>query len=166
MKYKAAQNLSKVIGAYQIVGGLIILILGLNQLLFNFSVNVFFVFYTFIAIGLSSLSIYTGIKCYKATSFGIIMTFYNQVIQLLHFIFWGFEYMYNPGLGLYIGIDFTREVIFLHKLILPYIKLGKEDSGEIVILINLIPLFIILILESINKGLKSSPNAVDDIYLT
>lgn len=112
MTYKAAKNLSKVIGAYQIVGGLIILILGLNQLFFNFSVNVFFVFYTLSAIGLSSLSIYTGIKCYQATCFGINLTFYNQIIQFLHFIVLGFEYLYNPGLGLFIGLVFTREVFF------------------------------------------------------
>ena len=166
MTNKAAVYLSKAIGIYQISGGLIILILGLNQLLFHFSINVYFLFYTLMAIGFSSFSIYTGTNCYQATAFGLKLTFYNQMIQLLCFSFSGFEFLYSAGVGFFIGLDLTKEVIFLHKFTLLYIKLGKANSNEIVFLINVIPLIIISLLDSIQNRLNLNRLPYDDFYFT
>lgn len=150
-----AINFSRLLGVYQLIGGTAGLLLALFQIFLNVQLNIFFLFYSLFSVGLFSFCIYTGLKCFNATSLGLTLTFYNQIVQFILFTLFGFTYLYNAGLGLYIGVDTTNEVTFLYQFKLPSFGFGKSDPDKVVLLINLVPISIAFFADFIKKEINN-----------
>lgn len=155
MTREKAKNISCLLGLYQLIGGVIGLSLALYQVFLNFQLNIFFFLYSLLSVGLFTFCIYAGLECFEATSLGLTLTCYNQSIQFILFTLFGFTYLYNAGLGLYIGVDTTSDVTFLYQFKLPSFGFGKSDPDKIVLLINLLPVAIAFLADFIKNEINN-----------
>ena len=154
MTKNLADRVTKIIGLYQIAGGVIGIGIGLYALFFHFRINIFFILYDLLTLSLFSFCLYSGIKCFKDKTYGLTLTFYNQILQLVFFTFFGFTYMFNAGFGLYFGVDISKGIQFVYQFRLPYYRFGKSDPDRMVLLINAIPIFIALLIDPLKTKLK------------
>jgi len=149
-----SQRLTQIFGLYQIIGGTFCIGISLYLLLFNFRINIFFVFYALLSLGLSTFCLIAGINCFKHLLVGLTLTFYNQLLQFVFFTIFGFTYMFNPGIGVFFGIDISDSLQLAYEFTLPYLHFGKSNPDKIVLLINFIPLIIAFLIDPIKKRIK------------
>ena len=75
MTKQSAQRLTQVIGLYQMLEGAVGLGFGLYLLIGDFRINIFFVFYCLLSIGLSSFCFAAGFFCFAQPSKGLTLAF-------------------------------------------------------------------------------------------
>ncbi len=140
-----------IIGIYQLIGGSFGLTVGLYTLLTKFQINIFFLIYSIIALGLFTLSIFAGISCIKEDSNKFYLTHYNQYLQIISFAIFGFAYKFCSGLGIYFGLDLTTSIDFIYEIQLTKIGLGKAEPDDVRVSLNIIPILILLIVGHFRK---------------
>lgn len=102
----------KLIGLFQIIGG--ILGIGVFAWLASVTENVNFfliLLYIFI-VSLYAYSILCGIMLFRKPVTGLRLTFINQVLQILQIAVLGYVYKYLSGFGLVMGFDLTNNLQF------------------------------------------------------
>ena len=124
---------------------------GLYTLLMNFQINVFFLLYTIIGLGLFTLSLIAGIFCIKEDSNKICWTNYNQYLQIISFIIFGFAYKFSSGLGIYFGLDLTASIDFIYEIEFSKIGLGKAQPDNVRVTLNIVPIIVLLIVGHFTK---------------
>jgi hypothetical protein len=146
----------KIIGIYQIIGGLIGLIATILLLVkFGFiNGSSFKMFLLFIL--LYSFSVFCGyLLIKKQFEKGLNYSIINQLIQVLSFSILGFSFKFYSGLFLSLGINLTTDTILTYNFGLTTwnFKLNSE-SGIIEISINLVALILINIIFNLKEKLK------------
>jgi hypothetical protein len=146
----------KIIGIYQIIGGLIgliatILLLAKFGFINGSSFKMFLLF-----ILLYSFSVFCGyLLIKKQFEKGLNYSIINQLIQVLSFSILGFSFKFYSGLFLSLGINLTTDTILTYNFGLTTwnFKLNSE-SGIIEISINLVALILINIIFKLKEKLK------------
>lgn len=154
--YSTQHQLFKKTNKTEIAGEIFGIGLSLYSLVFDFWLNIFFIFYTLLSIALSTFCLISGIECLRKPLLGLTLTSYNQLLQLVWFTVFGFTYLFNPGLGLYFGVQLSKTFPFVYQFKLPYFQFGKANPEEINLLINIIPVIIAFSIEPIKKKIKKS----------
>jgi hypothetical protein len=147
----------KIIGIYQIIGGLIGLIATISLLVkIGFTNGTTFKMF-FLFLSLYSFSAFCGyLLLKKQFEKGLNYSIINQLIQVLSFSILGFTFKFYSGLFLSLGLNLTTDTILTYNFGLTTwnFKLNSE-SGIIEISINLVALILINIIFNLKEKLKA-----------
>jgi len=140
-----------IIGAYQIIGGLIGLYIMVKLLLKSYSA---FIFMPFSLIYIAS--IVCGIFLLKGKyKKGIDLSIINQAFQIIGFSVLGFGFFYVAGLYAGLRIDLTNDIILGFNFDVSHFKINFNSNYELTyISINFIPIIILSYLFSLQRSLK------------
>lgn len=156
--YQTLRRLLKAIGLYQITGGVIGAGFIIYSVIFHPQLNFFWALYFLIGLMLYCFSIYTGMKTFQLYPSGIEFTLYVQLLQVVSFSLYGFNYLFNPGLGVMIGVDLTSSIELIFNTQLPKLGIGKAENEAWQLFINLIPLALLILIGSIQGKIKHTAN--------
>ena len=95
----------KILGWYQIVGGIIGILMTVWLLAHTGQINGLMLLLLLIAFGLYGFSIYCGRLLFKDYAQGLKLSVINQAIQIIHFAMLGYAYQYISGLMFEIGLS-------------------------------------------------------------
>ncbi|OOV25769.1 hypothetical protein BXU11_13935 [Flavobacterium sp. LM5] len=147
----------KIIGIYQIIGGLIGLIATIPLLVkFGFTNGTTFKMFL-LFLSLYSFSVFCGyLLLKKQFEKGLNYSIINQLIQVLSFSILGFTFKFYSGLFLSLGLNLTTDAILTYNFGLTTwnFKLISEN-GIIEISINLVALILINIVFNLKEKLKA-----------
>ena len=142
----------KVIGIYQLIGGLLGLAL-IGWLLINTGqLNGPLIFIFIIAVGLYSFSIKAGLTLLnkKKTKRGIIYSLINHAFQLIGFSLGSFQYEFFSGLKLTLGINFTDNFEFVSAAGVSEFNFQfNNGASEYMFYLNIFAIFVSYILVDI-----------------
>ena len=154
MTKEIGKVITQLLGLYQLAGGIIILIFFLYSTYLNLALNIFFVLYSLIMIGMLVYCVYTGYKCLTDAAFGLQLTIYNQLLQFAWFILFGFEYLYSAGIGIFVGVSVAEETELIAKFRWFAIGMGKANPEFKLFAINVIPIAITFLLKPLSNALR------------
>ena len=148
----------EIIGIYEIISGSI----GIGFFLYGAftigSLSFFNILLILIFLGFYSMTIYAGIKLFKYHEKMITYSKIVQYIQIPSIAVLGFAFTMVAGFSFIIGIDYTNELLFKFNLgLLPSnseIRINRH-SNEIFGYINLIPVFIIYLIDRLESRIKN-----------
>ena len=147
----------KIIGIYQIIGGLIGLV-GTLSLLAKFGVSNGTTFKMFLLfLSLYSFSIFCGFLLLKKQyEKGLNYSILNQLIQVLSFTLLGFAFKFYSGIFLCVGLNLTTDTIFTYNIGITTwnFKLNSE-SGITEFSINLIALVLISVIFNLKEKVEN-----------
>jgi len=146
----------KFLGFYQIIGGLIGLVLLLlllgNQDVFSLWLTLLLL----IAFSLYAYSIFCGILLLKKKASGLKHSTINQFLQLVSFAFLGYSYQFASGIIFSIGIDLTKSFDLKYYLgISTWAMSINSDSQVISINLNLVALFLIIYISKLKVKVET-----------
>lgn len=161
------RKLTKALGIYQILGGLMGLILGTYYTVKAdvFTVSIFKL--TILFLLLYSFSIYCGfLLLNKNYEKGLNLSIINQILQIISFSVLGFTFQYTSGAFLYFGLNLTTDTLLTYNLGLTTFNFKwSSDSQTAAFSINIISLILINILfnlkEKIRKENKSDLSEIE-----
>jgi len=109
---KKIYNRIEYLGYYQIIGGIIGILLMTFNIYDELNSNGFFLFSMSLFYGLCGFSIYSGIllirkKCLKGLNFSIFI----QTMQILSFAIFGYIFNYAIGIYVRLKIELTNDII-------------------------------------------------------
>ena len=155
----------KALGVYQIIGGIIGIGLTINLISTLISIPKILFPLFFVAFSLFSYSIICGIIIFKSIKKGLRYSKINQILQVVHFMAFGYAYQYISGINFSIGLDLTESLNFKANLNLSAWQLNiNTDDPNLIINLNLVALFLIIWIdkakvathkEEINKQLNN-----------
>ena len=154
----------KIIGIYQILGGLIGLI-GTISLLVKFGFTngtTFKMFLLFLA--LYSFSVFCGyLLLKKQFEKGLNYSILNQLIQVLSFSIFGLTFKFYSGLFLSLGLNLTTDTILTYNFGITTWNFKLNSESEIIeISINLVALILINIIFNLKENLKAKQTQSTD----
>ena len=142
--YFSKENLKwlKIIGYYQIIGGII----GTLGMIWLFSQNPIFLIGVLVIIGvnINAFSIYAGVCILKNSN--LKPTYYVQVIQVLNFIGLGVTYEVVLGSALGFGFEWidSAKIVLNFQLVSSFnFKYNNTSNDAIRVVVNFIPIIII-----------------------
>lgn len=146
---------TEMLGAYQILGGIIGLIV-ICILIFKIgSFNLTTLFFIGIILCFYCYSIFCGALIFRNEDLGLKHSMFNQFMQLICFSAWGFTFQYVSGIALSADLVFTNGFDYHINFALSNISLIVDpDIGTRVIGINFVALFIILFIIRQRRILK------------
>jgi hypothetical protein len=135
----------KYIGYYQMAGGILGLILFLRGFIYQQSLSGFIFLIYLIAFLLFSFSIYSGNLLRKGNIKGFSLSTWNQILQIVQFSISAIGFEYYSGIFFNIGFQWTEKFIPDFNLGLSgyVIRYAENNTNNIAVYINLIPLIII-----------------------
>jgi len=136
----------KILGYYQLIGGLIGVGFVIFQLIGLGSTNSDLVAIIIMIILLFPyiLSIYAGNQCLKDSKNQLSISKINQALQVISFNLGGIGFTYHSGIYFSLGINTTDEFLFISNFGLSTINFQLSSSSEIsFILINLIAFYLV-----------------------
>ncbi len=153
----------KIIGIYQIIGGLIGLIGTLSLLVkFGFSNGTTFKMFL-LFLSLYSFSIFCGyLLLKKQYEKGLNYSILNQLIQVLSFTILGFAFKFYSGIFLCFGLNLTTDTILTYNVGITTwnFKLNSE-SGITEISINLIALILISVIFNLKEKTERQKTGIN-----
>ena len=151
----------KLIGIYQIIGGLIGL--GIMIWLITMVLPVSFMVAIILFVSLSSFlfSITCGLGLVFKKSWAIDLSLVLQLLQIINFTLFGYSFKFISGLGILLNVDFTNSTQFKLKASEPWFSFTNlSDPNEMIIGVNLaailIAFFIIDLKRKIVRLLENS----------
>lgn len=159
------KNQMRLLGIYQLIGGLTIIIL--VCLMIIPAVNLFFSFpqlwipAVFIPCLLALLSIYAGIQCIRLRRNSLLFSKINQLVQAVGFSLPGFTLVYFAGLHLGLGIQFTGDSNLLSQFGFFKMQFDFSGAGEgTFVLVNVVAiLFLVWLTRLENVAAEEQPEA-------
>gem|GEM_PF-496731 len=158
--FKDAKFKLKLLGYYQIVGGVAGWALTICLIAQTITITGLILLLFLVALSLYSFSIYCGIQILKNNKYALNLSLTNQYIQLISFSILGYGFKYVSGLLLSIGFDFTNSVVMKFNMgIMSSWELSfKDDTNQIQLNLNLIALFFIIFIDNLKKSIKECEN--------
>ncbi|MEO8770685.1 MAG: hypothetical protein ABI402_11385 [Ferruginibacter sp.] len=146
---------TEMLGAYQILGGIIGLIV-ICILIFKIdSFNLTTLLFIGIALSFYCYSIFCGALIFRNEDRGLKHSMFNQFIQLICFSVWGVSFQYVSGIALGIDLVFTNGFDYHISFVLSNIRVFIDpDIGTRIVGINFIALFIILFINRQRRILR------------
>ena len=152
-----ARRKLEIIGIYEIISGSI----GIGFFLYGAftidSLSFFNILLILLFLGFYSLTIYAGIRLFKYHEKMVIYSKIVQYIQIPSIAVLGFAFTMFAGLSFIVGIDYTNELLFKFNFgLLPSnseIRINRH-TNEIFGYINLIPVFVILLIDRSESRIK------------
>ncbi len=151
------KDILKILGFYQLIGGIIGLVLGIKMLMHTgeFTGPVFL--FVLLIFGLYSFSVYAGLITIKLTEKWLLHSQINQIIQFLYISLSGYTYFYVSGIGLFLGFDMTHSFIFkIHFFIISECNLAYNLNPEkIVIELNIISFLVLYFINRLENRIRT-----------
>ena len=153
MKYK--QNL-KYLGIYQIIGGILGLIISLLSIGVLNRLNGGHLLIYLIILSLYSFSFYCGYLLYRGEySKGINLSIYNNFIQIIGFGIVNYSFKYVSGIFAGVYLDLTHDTKFGLDLGISTWELSlNSNSGSLLVNFNFIALLILNYLVNVKEKLE------------
>jgi hypothetical protein len=145
---------TKIIGVYQLIGGVLGLILMIPYYRFE---NTQTVVFSLLPILLFSFSIFAGLKLYQLTPLGKAASIWNQAFQLFSMAIGTFYYSFASGVCFLLTLDLTGDL-----------KIGFRSGASMLSMvfqgteahyyfgINLVPILLMIALERMKLKSKSA----------
>ena len=144
------------LGVYQIVGGVIGLILTVLIILKTTVIQPLILFIIVVALGLYLYSIYCGYLLLRRKTTGLRHSTFNQCLQLISFSYMGYAFQYLSGIYFLIGLDLTNSIAFNFGLGFSSWQINiNTDSESLIVNLNLVALFIVVYIDKIKKQVKA-----------
>jgi hypothetical protein len=140
------------VSGYQIVGGLIGLAF-MVYLFFNLSeINLFYILISGLGILLYLFSFMSGLFLFQRKTYGIKLSFINQVLQVVGFSFFGYGFEYVAGISFDIFIRYTDGLDITSNIGLSnWHFLVNNDTGIREISINVVAVFFVFFILRLRK---------------
>ena len=152
----------KGLGIYQIVGGLIGLIVTLKVIIEQETFPILLLLLFLIAIMLYSYSIYCGVLVFKLNDRGLFHSLINQYLQLINFTILGYSFRYVSGVYLSTGLDLTNSIKLKFNLGISTWQIIINDNNEFILVsINLVALFLIIFIDKIKRKVNERKLELD-----
>jgi len=147
LRQKNIDLIFKVIGWFQIIGGITGLVLIGNLLLTTGTLNGPLLLIYLIGIGLFMFSLYAGKTLINPISRpdGLIFSFINQTLQLFQWSLFGYGLTYSSGALISVGFK-NFSVSFDFSIFISSFEMYINSSHEFYFKINLIAVFLIILL--------------------
>jgi hypothetical protein len=150
-----AQKQIKIVGLYQIIGGLIGLIMIIITSFSTPSDNLPYLIIP--GLLLFGFSIYVGKQTYMQRKNYLNLTIINQILQIVGVYIDSFGFEYVSGLGLYFTVDMTNQLLIGVNTNLSKLNYSLNYSHEKYFFsFNIIAVLIIYYLEKMRSSLKTS----------
>ena len=158
-------NRIKSIGYYQIIGGVVGLLITIYFLISLATISGLLLFFIIIASFLYSYSIYCGNLLRKLELKGLNYSFWNQALQLVPFGLLGIGFRYFSGLHFIIGFEWTDNFS-------PNLEFGisswrmsymPSKMHEIIFYVNIVPIIIISLIFKTEKEIKARKELIDSV---
>ena len=149
-------NRMKSIGYYQIIGGVVGLILTIYFLIKQAAISGFILFFILIGLFLFSYSIYCGNLLRKLDLKGLSYSIWNQALQVFPFGLLGIGFRYYSGVFFMFGFEWTDSFN-------PSLKYGisgwamsyfANKMHEIIFYVNIVPIIILYLIFKTEKEIK------------
>lgn len=101
----------KLIGLYQIIGGIIGIGMFIGLVFAIGEVNLTLLLLLVLSALLFCYSIFCGVMHFRNPALGLRLTFINQLIQVFQLALLGYYYKYISGFGIMIGADLTDDLL-------------------------------------------------------
>jgi hypothetical protein len=142
----------RVLAIYQILGGIVGILIAADLIANLEFVSELLIVFFIVAFGLFGFSIFCGIVLFNNVNKGLSYSKINQILQVIHFMAFGYAYQYVAGINLSLGIDLTESLIFKANFNFTSWQLSIDsNSPSFVISLNLIALFIIFWIDRIKS---------------
>jgi len=106
-------NRIKYLGYYQIIGGIIGILMMILSIYDQLNSNGFFLFALFLFMSLCGFSIYSGILLLqKKYQKGLKFSVFTQAVQILSFVLLGYIFDFAIGIYLRLTVELTNDTIF------------------------------------------------------
>lgn len=145
----------KILGIYQIGGGIIGL--GLTVwVISGLTITTFpLIFILLIAVVLYVYSIYCGILLLKKNISGLKHSLINQLLQIINFSIFGFTFQYISGVFISAGLDLTDSLFLMFNFGVSQWQITINGNKEILILnFNVVALFLVFFIEKLRKEIS------------
>ncbi|MEZ2337192.1 hypothetical protein [Mucilaginibacter sp. RCC_168] len=156
----------KILGWYQIVGGIVGLLITIWLLAHIGQINGLILLLLLIVFGLYSFSIYCGRLLFTNYDKGLNLSVINQILQIAHFSMLGYAYQYvsglvfeigmskKPGFNLIFNFNFTNSTWQL--------SVGTSDRS-FVLAINLVAIAWLYYIEKLRKTLNAERESFENL---
>jgi hypothetical protein len=143
----------RLLGIYQIVGGLMGIILTLLMVDFYNISNFLLVVFALLLFG---YSIYCGILLIRKPKKGLRNSKANQILQTIHFSILGYGFKYVSGLFFSLGFDLTDGfLINIYFGISNWLINANADDAAMNVHLNFVALFLIVLIDKWQRELKT-----------
>ena len=155
-KIKNKDTKLKVLGYYQLIGGIAGLALTFYLITQTATITGLILILYLIALGLYSFSIYCGVQVLKNKKHSLHISLINQYLQLISFAMLGYGFKYVSGLLLSVGVDLTNslDMNFNMGIMSSWEMNWNTNTDKIQLNLNLVALFFIIFIYK----LKNSPS--------
>ena len=145
----------KILGIYQIAGGILGLSLTVRTISGLTTTTYLLIILLLVAIGLYTYSIYCGTLLLKKNISGLKHSLINQFIQIINLSIFGFTFQYISGVFISAGLDLTDSLLFTFNVGVSRWQITINGNKEFLILnFNLVALFLILFIEKLRKEIS------------
>ena len=160
MTNKSSERKTKIleiIGLYEIIGGSIGLGLIFYGILSINKITFLSILFWLIIVSFYSFTIYAGVKLFKYHEKQILPSEIIQYLQIISFGIFGYFLTFSAGLTFYLGMDYTYDLKF--KFLFDIIPCKSQisylsDQTTFYFYINLIPIWILVLLDRIQNRIK------------
>jgi hypothetical protein len=155
-KIKNKDTKLKVLGYYQIVGGIAGLAITIYLIAQTATITGLILLLYLIALGLYSFSIYCGTQVLKNKNHSLNISLINQYLQLISFTILGYGFKYISGLLLSVGVDLTNsfDIKFNMGIMSTWEMNWNSDADKIELNLNLVALFFIIFIDKLKNTLS------------
>ena len=158
--YPSAQKVNtkiKALAVYQIAGGIFGIYLTLKLISGLSQIPTLLLSFFFIALSLYCYSIICGVLIFAKKDNQLSFSLINQYLQLISFSLFGYAFEYVSGIYLYVGTNFTDEIIFNTKIgIATWRLMYNGDNNLMEINLNLVALFVIILMNKMRKKMNDT----------
>lgn len=146
----------KILGYYQIIGGLLGVLITIRLLIGQETINGLTLFFILIAGCLYSFSIYCGNLLRKLDLKALVCSKWNQGLQIVEFGLFGIGFRYFSGIYFRFGFNWSEKFI-------PNIDIGlsswtlsylPQNMDVIILYVNIVPLLALLLIFKIERDIK------------
>lgn len=152
-KIKNTKIKLKVLGYYQIVGGVAGLAITIYLIAQTATITGLILLLYLIALGLYGFSIYCGTQVLKNKNHSLNISLINQYLQLISFVILGYGFKYVSGLLLSVGVDLANSfgMKFNMGIISTWEMNWNTDADKIEFNLNLVALFFIIFIDKLKN---------------
>ncbi|WP_298762020.1 hypothetical protein [uncultured Psychroserpens sp.] len=152
------------LGYYEIIGGIIGILLIFLSVYDKLNSNGFFIFSLSLFLVLCGISIYSGIlliqKKYRK---GLNLSFFTQAVQIISFVLFGYIFDFAIGIYLRITTELTNDTIVGLDFGFANWKLSRNANPDIIELnINIIAIVLLLFIAKSVDGIKTELKKEND----
>lgn len=143
------------LGIYQLAGGGIGLLIGIWAVWTAAPFRIEYLFPLFVIMVSFGYSIFCGLLCLKFSKSCFRHSLINQMLQLVHFVIYGFGLQYASGFFISLGVDLADDIKFDFGVGLSKVQINLNAGAELFnFKINIISLGIIIWISQVLHQLK------------